>query len=491
MIAFEETSLWADVKKIIEDGDKAVKHNYTAKLHTKKDDIDVMKLLTLDIMRDYVNNVGDQISVSFSMPLGQYVKKLYPYRDNLEFTIIRKRVIYSNSKLLEEEEEPYEERFKAVFVMEHNPNVVGSEYDNIDEFTLDHMDILTVNLQLINRQLEPMRIKTAGGVFDDVLNGDIIKAMMMGESNKISIEGKKIVEAFDIVEPNNTEKRKSVLIPHSTLITALPTYLQEAMGGVYNAGVGSYMQSFNDKITWFVYPLFNTKRFDDDVKKAIFYAVPRNRYPAIERSYRIDSDLLHVIASGGKALQNSGEAEYMSSGSGHRMLDARPVMKKPINPTADGPIAIRKLINHEVVIKAREDNLNYAPPSHRAISSNPFSQASHTTIKSGSRLDITWLNANPDLLYPNMPIKYIYLNSENEVEELFGAIVAVQIYIKIDGKGVLTDLYSTSAQITAYCKTPEQMANEETSETTETTDGVEETTPTSARINSFLQVMPF
>jgi hypothetical protein len=491
MTAFEDTALWADVKRIFEDGDKAVLFNYTGILHTKKHDFDVMKIVTIDIMRDYVNNVGDQIAISFMMPLGNYIKKLYPCRDNLEFTLTRKRVVYSNSALLDDDEEIYEERFKAVFSMEQNTNITGSEYDSIDEFTLNHLEIVTVNLQLISRQLEPLRVKTAGGVFEKVKTLDLIKGMMMGESNKIKIEGNKILDSFDIVEPNNKEERKSVMIPHNTLVTALPTYLQEVMGGVYNAGVGSYLQSFSSKITWFVYPLFNVKRFEEDVKKAIFYAVPRNKYPAVERSYRIDSDFIHIAATGAKVIRNHGESEYMASGSGHRMFDARTVMKKPVNPTEDGPVGIRKLVNHELVVKAREDNLNYAPPSHRAISANPFSQASHTNIKTGSRLDITWLNASPELLYPNMPCKYLYLNNENEVEELFGVIIAVQIYTKIDGKGVLSDMYSTVAQITVYCKTSDQIAEEP--ETTEPPEGDDTSgnKTVATRVNNFLAVMPF
>ena len=482
MTAFEETSLWADVKKIIQDGDKVAKHDYTGKLHTKNADIDVMKILTIDIIRDYVNNIGDQIGVSFMMPLGQYIKKLYPNRANLEFTLTRKRVLYSDSELLNDEEEPYEERFKAVFIAESNPNMGGSEYESIDEFTLDHVEIVTVNLQLVDRQLEPMRAKTTGGIFENSSIGDIIKSLMMGESSKISVEGKKIVQGFDIVEPNNSEKRKTTIIPHNTLVSSLPTYLQEAMGGVYNAGVGTYLQSFGDKVSWFVYPLFNTNRFNEDAKKAIFYAVPRNKYPAIERSYRLDSDILHVIASGAKSIQNTGEAEYMNSGSGYRTLDARSVMSKPVETTEDGPVANRATINHEVSIKEREDNLNYVPPSNKTVSSNSFSQASQVNIKSGTRVDITWDNANPDLIYPNMPCKYTYLGANNEIKELSGVIIAMQVFTKLDGKSVTTELYSTSAQLTMFCKTPEQSSDD---------DSISSSSETTSRINNFLESMPF
>lgn len=483
MTAFEETSLWADVKKIIQDGDKVAKHDYTGKLHTKSADINVMKILTIDIVRDYVNNIGDQIGVSFMMPLGQYVKKLYPYRDNLEFTLIKKRVLYSDSELLNEEEEPYEERFKAVFVVENNPNVNGSEYNTIDEFTLDHVEIVTVNLQLVDRQLEPMRAKTTGGIFENSSIGDIIKSVMMGESNKISVEGKKIVQSFDIVEPNNTEQRKTTVIPHSTLVSSLPTYLQEAMGGVYNAGVGTYLQSFSDKVTWFVYPLFNTTRINEDAKKAIFYSVPRNRYPAIERSYRLDSDILHVIASGAKAIQNTGEAEYMNSGSGYRTLDAKSVMTKPVETTEEGPIATRATINHEVAVKERDDGLNYAPASRKAVSSNSYVQASQINLKSGSRIDLTWDNANADLICPNMPCKFIYLDDNNEVKELSGVIVAVQIFTKLDGKSVTTEIYTTSAAITMYCETLKQSTSDDSASTSDSS--------TISRISNFLESMPF
>lgn len=70
----EKTPIWMAVRKIFSESQKPVRFAYTAKLHTVDEDFDVMKIVTIDIIRDYLNNIGDAITIEFIMPLGEYAK---------------------------------------------------------------------------------------------------------------------------------------------------------------------------------------------------------------------------------------------------------------------------------------------------------------------------------------------------------------------------------------------------------------------------------
>lgn len=434
-LELEKTALWADIRKVLEDPAKPVKFRYEAFIHTEKEDISLMKLTNLDIVRDYANNIGEEIFCSFIMPLGDYVKRVYPFRNNLELTVRRKQTSEAANKVLTEY--PSEAvRYKAVFLPNENKSVKGNEFDQIDKHTLDRMDILTVKLQLLDRSLEPLRIKTTSGTFANVAHKDLIHALLAGESAKVLVDGKPSIDGVDIVEPDNKESKKHVIVPSGTLVTGLATFLQEKFNGIYTKGIGTFLQSYAKKKLWFVYPLCDYKRFDKESKpKAVFYMVPENRFSSVERSYRESGDILHVLITGQKHYQDSGESDMMDGGNGFRMTEARSFMKKPVKITPEGPKASRAQMNHETIVVDRKDNLNYAPVSGEATSSNPFTKYSSLSLKMMARVDLVWENANPDLIYPGMPCKYMFL--ENDVtRELKGTVVFCHVVIQSNTIGV-------------------------------------------------------
>lgn len=316
---FEKTPLWADVRRIFKDPAKPVRNVYTGKIHTVNEDIEVVKIVTLDIERNYKDNIGDNIIVECIVPFGQYLKRIYPNRQNLEFTLSKRQLLEAgvaatNASGMEIE------RFKMIFIQGHNEEPSGTEYNGVDEHTLNSTKIVTVKAQLLNRSLEPLRIKTTGGIFKNVTQTDIIQSVLLGESKNILIDGKPAIDGIDMVSANNDEKVKHAIIPHGTHVTSIPTFFQEQLNGVYNGGIGTYLQSVNNKRIWFIYPLYDYSRFDQNVKKIIIYAVPKNRFPMIERTYRQQGDITYIAASNQKSYSDSGESGVMNAGSGFTLL---------------------------------------------------------------------------------------------------------------------------------------------------------------------------
>ena len=84
---FTSTPVWADVQTILDSGQKSVHYEYRGMLHTEKEDIAVMRISSIVLYRDFFNMLGDRLVVSFTMLFGDYVTRLYPFRNNLEFTI--------------------------------------------------------------------------------------------------------------------------------------------------------------------------------------------------------------------------------------------------------------------------------------------------------------------------------------------------------------------------------------------------------------------
>lgn len=447
--SIEQTPLWADIKDVMHANGKPTRFEYRAMLHTEKEDLPVLKIDNMDLVRDYVNSIGDLVRVEFKMALGEYMVRLYPYRTNLEFTI--KRILLTDDSKTLDNAKIQTVRYKAVFLVDENPNYGGSDYEQVDTASLNNIEMVQVKLQLLNRALEPIRVKTVQGVFKQVTPKKLIHTLLAGESLKVQIDGKAAIDGIDIVEPDNTEVRKHVVFPSSTPITTIPSYLQEKMGGVYSTGIGNYLQRYAKKMMWFVYPTWNTKRFDKSKdNKLIVYALPEGRYSGLDRTYLKDASILKILATGPRAYSDSADIDYMNQGSGFRMADARAFMKKPVEITADGPKARRGNLNTEVSAEARKDGLNHVPRTS-SPSSNPFKEYSKINARNIARVDVVWENADPELIYPGMPCKYIFLDNDKPIT-LRGTVGFVHALTQLQGEGMTGKTYMTNCTLVLLCE---------------------------------------
>jgi protoporphyrinogen oxidase len=81
---------------------------------------------------------------------------------------------------------------------------------------------------------------------------------------------------IDIEEPDNKDKLKAITLPTNTRIIEIPEIIQEKNIGVYNGGLGCYIQKFGtDYFTYkknlFIYSLFNDEKFKTADFKTIFF----------------------------------------------------------------------------------------------------------------------------------------------------------------------------------------------------------------------------
>lgn len=416
-------------------------------LHTEKEDIPVVKVLSVDTVRDYANHVGDHVKLIFQMPLGEYMTRLYPYRTNLEFTI-KVLTLFETTGEINPKVPVEVRRYKAVFLTEENPQLVTSDLEQYDAETANKTTILDVKLDLLDRSLEAIRVKTVTNNFQQCTPKKIIHNILVGESQKFLIDGKPAVDGIDIVEPDNSQARAHTLIPNGTLVTGIPTFLQQKMGGVYSTGIGTYLQTYAKKKLWFVYPLFALKRFDeakDD--RLIIYALPEEKFPSLDRTFRVDGKILSVITTSTKRYQDTADLEFMNKGVGFRMADADAFMKKPVELTEEGPRGSRGRLNYEVAAENRKDNLNYAPVLPSGASSNPFKEYSRINSRQVAKVDFIWENADETLLYPGMPCKYVFLDA-GKIVELKGTVVFVHALTALQGNSIQSTIYRTSCAVT-------------------------------------------
>lgn len=444
---FTQLPIFKDIQQIIKKTKPPTTFQYSGFIHTVKKDIPVYKIISIDTIRNYKNNISDEIHLLILISNKDYYRDIYPYGSNLEFTFEIsefKLSKYGDEELINK----YTERFKAVLKDKENKNAINSRGENLSDKELDLTGLTEVRFQLLNRVLEPLRIKQVKGVFNNVTPNDLLHAILSTETNKILVDGKPLLQSIDISPVSNTEKQNNIVISSGTMLIDVPDLLQNEYCGVYSGGLGSYIQQYNNKITWFVFPLFNFKRFETEkYKKIIFYNVDKNVLPASEVTYREEADTMYVMITGKIMFQSDLENNYMESGAGFRVPHAKSFMRKPVEITEDGVKLKRNKLNHEIITKERDDNLNYAPRSSRYISSNPFVDYTNVAKRSISEVMLEWNHCKYDAIYPGMPCK-LNLIANGILKELYGCVIKTHTLISLKGNPSTSNVYTTNTVVT-------------------------------------------
>ena len=440
----EESPLWEEIQAVINDGAKPVSYNWRAEIHFNGETEEIMKVVSIDNICNYEGNISDELVLETAVPMGVYVKLIYPNRSKLEITLYKDPLQeLGDGEMLDEFRET--ERFKAVPILDDLPVYAGSDYDRFNQTTLDLQTILPISFQLFNRSLETLRTVTVGGIYRKTTNEDVVKGILTKESLRIKIGGKASIDGVDMIPADNTEVRNHTIVPQGVRLLALSTFIQEKCNGIYRAGIGTYLQ----RKIWYIYPLFDTKRFMDASKTAVLIKVPKNRLAGTERSYRVEGKSIFILGTSSSVFSDDANTGFMNEGNGVRLADANQFMKSPVATINNKASMNRKNLNYEIMGANKEDGLNSMYVSQDEISSNIYLEHSRISSRDGGIVDFVWENANPKYLIPGMMMKIIYMN-DDVMQELYGVLLHNHVFVQLKGKGITVKSHITTCKLSIF-----------------------------------------
>ena len=443
----EKSSLWFEVQKIMRDGAKPVAYYWQSVICAKGKDYPVIKTLSVDIKKDFEKAAGSDIQLQVQIPLGLYIKVIFPERNNLEITL-RKEKLFEVGNSVDRDADLESDSFKAVPILdEKEAQLLATNLQQYDQYSLDLKDILTVTFQLLDKSFDYLKTVTVGNQFRKTTGEEVIKAVLMNESSKARIQGARSISGVDMVAANNTEEREHVVIPQGTKLTEVAKYIQNECGGIYNSGLGCFL---NDDM-WYVYPLYNTERFYEAKRTITLIKVPKTKLMGVERTYRMQGDSIFVIGTSESSFTDDAQTQFMNEGNGAMFADARVFMgNKDLVKTQDNKTVMdRSKVNHEFVVERKDDKQDNVQLGGRSITANPFREYTAINSRNGGILNFIWENSKPDLLYPGMMVKFIYLDHD-VIKELRGVLLYEHAYVQLRGKGADARQHTTTTYMAVF-----------------------------------------
>lgn len=440
----EKTPLYKEAMSIVQYGQAQSNVGWKAIVHLgiTNETYVPLHVVAVNIRRDYINGYADEMTCTLLIPLGKYARRIYPNRNDLQITLIKSH-LKGNTDVVNKDVDIETERYTATLLDDSMAIAEGKGKESNDEDTLDLHGICDIHFQLYTKAEEQIRMMSVGGVFRQTKLDQVILGILTKESSKAKVDDKKVITGVDLIPIANTEKKEHVVITHGIKLFDLPNYLQNKYG-IYNAGLGSYIQSN----VWYVFPMYDTTQFEKREKTLTILVLPSSKLPEIEKSYRSNGDSLVILVSSDTGFKDDSGTQYLNEGNGARLGNANKYLED-FSTTKDNKTTISRTKNNsEFITDTRENSLNHVNIAGERITANPYTVYSNLIGRNGGVFKCIWENSSPNLIIPGMLTKIIYFD-KNEMKELTGVMLGVK-HTSVKVGDINTNRHTTNSSLNIF-----------------------------------------
>lgn len=424
----QETLLWEDVRYITSGPTHPRYFRFHVDLKVGEKTLRAINLNSLTLVRDYIRNYGDEAESSLLFTEAQIHEQIVPYIDDLELVLTRIPLTPKTPNPVRVA--PTTESFKVVIP---DDIMTGLGLNVTTPRNMEHQ-FKELNCQLISKLNYELRLESTGGVFAKTSNEDFVKTLISRSLERISNDLGNTPLGVDFYPSDTADvEQQTILIKPGTPLIDLPNYVQDNCGGIYNTGLGSYIQGQH----WFIYPLFNDQRFDDTPRALHLVMVPESSMPEQDRSYRVESNRVMAIVSEAKMISRTNKAQ-LTEGNATMLVSPNELKNnfslKEKSATIANPDAVMGII----ASKNRPDGLNKITFSNSRISVNAARELSRLSERDLQDVQVSWAYSDPDLVYPGMPVQLVY-NEHDTPVTLQGIVVGTESLLQMATKGLSND----------------------------------------------------
>ena len=443
----ENTPLYREAQEIMNNGQTATNFGWRVLIHIADGQtFKPLKVVALNNMRNYSEGFTDITTLTVAVGLGAYARKIYPNRNNLQITLFK----LPQGELSENDhgDNPIEaERFSATLLDEGKAPTEGQGVEANSEYELDLTNIVDVHFQLFNKSMEQIRLMSVGGIFRNCTMETLLRSVLTKEAAKADVDQERAIVGVDLVPVSNHDKHPQVVLTHGVKLVDVPDFLQKRYG-IYNAGLGSYVQNK----FWHIFPLFDTTQFNDRQQTLTILVMPQRKYSDIERTYRQRGDSLTVLMTGESAFKDDGGTQYLNDGNGARFSDAAKQMEAVSTNRDNKAIVSRARNANEFTTDKRPDGIQHVPMAKDRITSNPFPIYSGLASRNGGWFKGVWQNSDPKLILPGMMTRVIFTD-QNETREMYGVVHRAQ-HVSMGVGDITSEKFTTQTVVDIFVGRP-------------------------------------
>lgn len=445
MMAIEGSIIYNEVNAINRDGAKPVIFTWLCTVHANGKDVKPLYTVEMELDRNYIDQYCDKRDIVLAFNAGDFNYDIIPYKTNLEMTVRKVLLDESSVPSINQNAAVQTNRYRATLYDNHSPSLEGNDPTAVSREAAERGGIVDVRFQLLDLVVEQLRMQTIGGIYRNITGVDLVKFLLTKYSQTTVTDKAVTVKGVTVIGKPSKLAKEHLAIPHSTKVVDAPDIVNKNCGGIYSAGFKAYLQNQ----MWYLFPPYDLKGFKDSNNTLTLINIPANRLPSTERTYRETATQLFVLLTGQVKHKDQSEQAQLNEGNGVRFLDANEVLDG-FATVENNKLTVNAANNvNEFVMEQRANGINNVQQGITKITANPLLEHSRLAQRSGAYIQGVWENSNDNLIYPGMPVKYMYLQNNTAVT-LYGVVVAIQTHSVAGNVNVNRRRFVSNTAITIF-----------------------------------------
>lgn len=411
-----------EIEAIKRSRQKTTYYDIQATIHTPKGDLKILYPVRFDRLKDFVGRYSDVINLSVAVQSSMMAHDIFPNQDSLEVTLKLLPLKNETTYTRELGKAILNKRYVARLT-DHRGSLAEGNVDTVTNKHIPGKEMITVcTFQLVDKVVMALRSKTVGLIARKAKPMDVIKYCLTEHSKDLGSGDSEKISGVTVVPGYTEEEREHIIVPHLTRLTTLPRLVNEAVGGIYPTGFSYYLHGD----FWHVFPLYDTTRFAKSDLTLTIINVPKNRLPGIEKTWRMTPTQVIIMSTGEVQQQDTSISDRDTYGTATRFVDARKVIEG-FGTRKDNKFTT----NFETNVTEASLNLPDSDPTQQAVhqeikvTSGYNLEYSKLAERAGSKMMITWENSDDSVVYPGMPVRYMFLVN-GVPHQLYGTLLAAE-----------------------------------------------------------------
>ncbi|UQT03141.1 putative virion structural protein [Serratia phage vB_SmaS-Totoro] len=406
--------------------------------------LEVTRVIEKYTESDYVTSFTHDTEMNIAVITADY-NLLYANRDNLNATLVQEQVDPVSSTLLTSGLR-YTTAFRVILKDNSAAQLTSDSSVTNAPYTDGKDELRMLRIQLVDPIAVSMNTKYAQGIFRYAKPVEVLKSMIITQTNEDAAKGLPKLVSLDVVDPDNdkpTDVIQDLVIENNIRMVGLAAFLQDEINGIYNHGIGSFIQNQR----WYVYPLFNTRRFKTTTRRLTIIQSSSLMIPASDRSFKKVGEEITVVCAGAVKMQDLSVSNSINGETAIHFTRASGFLDKPAINDNNQSVYNRQDISADIGAEPRADKRALA--GVRGVTDNLAKVQSDLSGKRGMLMVTTWQRSDIRLLTPGMPVRVYYDNGGN-VTLMEGVLIQANEQWTGEQPGLMSNTMKSAAALMLY-----------------------------------------
>ncbi|QXO10307.1 hypothetical protein pEaSNUABM37_00348 [Erwinia phage pEa_SNUABM_37] len=445
-MTIDSTSLINEITQIAAP-QRRLYHNLTAELTFDTTVLNVFRVASLNRYCDFVKAYAEEWMIDLVMNKGLFNTYVVDNQDRLMINL------YIDSSVPGKAPNIKKLQMRAFPKNTTDERVKQNRSADLNQEEIGKLEMDVYQFQLVDVAMEHMRAMQTGGNYPVTSAASVLRTLLGGAGSMLDLPLEQKPVAPDVIAPDTEVVKNMICVKQGTNLCDLPGYLQHHYG-LYNTQLGSF---YHDR-SWYVWPLYNTKRFELAKKTLTLINVPRDRFPDIETTFAIRGNSVVILLTGDSVYEDTTNRQQYNDGNGTRAIRASAVSGDEGRIVDKGQVVVqRSQSNTEIKTNDRRTGVNVVP-STTEVTDNTARVLSRTATVNGTTAQFAWQSSDPSLIFPGMPVKLLYLK-DGVVVQRYGVLTAAESQYTLAQPGLMDKASLAKTALTVFISNTDDTYN--------------------------------